>query len=148
MILDMRHRNRADVTVDIRKSAGIEILEGVDIESRHERYGYGKVHLSREQVRHLAARFTQLDVAFGEHAHPTAQSLTTTMMPHCGAEAFPVTELIGDEVNLVGVKVQVEGDGSAYLMPDQLAPVRHELDHISRQYLGHGAWGGEDARDQ
>ena len=148
MILDMRHRSHAHVTVDIRNSAGVEILEGVDIESRHERFGHGKVHLNREQLRHLAARFTQLDVAFGINAHPTARSLTTTMMPYCGAEAFPVTELIGDDVNLIGVKVQVEGDGSLYLMPDQLGPVRHELDHISRHYLGHGAWGGEDARDQ
>ena len=148
MILDTRHRNVAHVTVDVRKSAGIEILNGVDIESRHERFGHARVHLNREQVRHLAARFTQLDVAFGEHAHPTAKSLTTTMMPHCGAEAFPVTELIGDEVHLIGVKVQVDDDGSLYIMPDQLATVRHELDHISRHYLGHGAWGGEDARDQ
>lgn len=148
MILGMRHKNLATVKADIRTSAGIDILEGVDIESQHDRFGHGKVRLNREQVRHLAARFTQLDVAFGEHGHPTAQSLTTTMMPHCGAEAFPVTEVTGDDVTLVGVKIQVDGDGSLYLMPDQLGPVRSELDHISRQYLGHGAWGGEDARDQ
>lgn len=148
MILEMRHKNRAKVTVDVRKRAGIEILEGVEIDATHERYGHGHVRLNREQVLHLAARFTQLDVAFGDHAHPSAQSLTTTMMQRSGAEVFPVTEVEGDRVRLIALKIEVEGDGSVYIMPDQLGHVRHELEHISRHYLGHGAWGGEDASDQ
>lgn len=148
MMLDTRHKSRVNVTVDVHKTAGAEVLRHVDIDATHERYGHGHVRLNREQVRHLAARFTQIDVAFGQNASPTAQSLTTTMMPSSGAEAFPVTEIEGDTVRLVAVKIEVKGDGSAYITPEALGQVRHDLDRISRHYLGHGAWGGEDARDQ
>lgn len=148
MIVDIHHKSRVQVTVDVHKTARAEVLRHVDIDATHERYGHGHVRLNREQVRHLAARFTQLDVAFGQHANPNAQSLTTTMMPSSGAEVFPVTEVEGDVVRLVAVKIEVKGDGSAYIMPDALGQVRHDLDRISRHYLGHGGWGGEDARDQ
>lgn len=148
MMIDIRHKNRVSVTPEIRKTARAEVLEHVEIDATHDRYGHGHVRLNREQVRHLAARFTQLDVAFGQNASPTAQSLTTTMMPSSGAEVFPVTEVEGDKVRLVAVKIEVKGDGSAYIMPEALGQVRHDLDRISRHYLGHGAWGGEDARDQ
>ncbi len=148
MLLDVRHKNRVQVTTDVRKTARAEVLEYVEIDATHERFGHGHVRLNREQVRHLAARFTQLDVAFGHNANPTAQSLTTTMMPNSGAEVFPVTEVEGDVVRLIGVKIEVKGDGSAYIMPDALGQVRHDLDRISRHYLGHGGWGGEDAHDQ
>lgn len=148
MILDIRHKNRVRVTPEVRRSAGAEVLEYVEIDATHERYGHGHVRLNREQVRHLAARFTQLDVAFGHHAAPAAPPLTTTMMPSSGAEVFPVTEIEGDVVRLVAVKIEVKGDGSAYIMPDALTQVRQDLERISRHYLGHGAWGGEDAGDQ
>jgi hypothetical protein len=147
MAVDFRNRNRAKIRVETHGRGGAETLERVEIEATHERYGHGKVILNREQVMHIAARLTQLDVAFGRNGHPD-MTVQTTMIPRCGAEAFPITEIEGDDVHLTAVKVQAEGRGAVYLIPDQLSNVRHEVSRISRSYIGHNCWGGEDARNQ
>lgn len=60
MMLDIRHKNRVQVTPEVRKTSGVDVLEYVEIDATHERYGHGHVRLNREQVRHLAARFSSM----------------------------------------------------------------------------------------
>jgi hypothetical protein len=137
-------KHHANVTILKTTNHGWTALETVRIDANHPLYGHGRVDLDNLQAEHIHARLSQIDFAF-THRLQTEPLVTT--LSRCGADALPVTTIENDEVRLLALVIQ-NGDGKVYRAPDEIAPVRKQLEHVVVEYLHDQGWGGEDGRNQ
>ena len=138
----MKHHARIQPrTTSIR---GWTALESVRIDSHHPQYGHGTVDLDNLQAEYIHARLSQISFAFSHHMQ--TEPLVTTLS-RCGAEALPVTMIEDEEVKLHALVIRND-QGKVYLVPEEIAHIRQELERVVVEYLHDKGWGGEDAGNQ